>query len=641
MKQYTNLDIKNIMKIWLTLFLTIVLFVQNGYAQFQLNGDGLALGGNIYRLTLDDYNRAGSMWYKLDHDLTKPFSVTGQMLFGGRDEFGADGIAFVFQNGCLNAGTAGGGIGYSGMPGQSFAVEFDTYQNTAATGSFENHDPAFDHIAVEKMGNVDHGNATDNLFGPIQASAAKVNIEDSLWYDFKISYDPISHLFEVYFDNTLRVSMTYDIYANIFPGDPYVYWGFTSSTGGQYNYQAVYINQKLTTYALPDKAICPGGSVSVSLPPISRFSGRNIALGKATASSTMISNPSEAVDGNVASRWESIQGVDPQWMYVDLGSPHDIDSIKLDWETAYGLLYTIDVSPDASSWTTIFNQTNTTRLNGYSQPNLIDTIIVSASNVRYVRMYGTARATGYGYSIYEFQIYGKPKYVWSPNDGSISPDINSANPTFTPTATTTYTLIYPDFCTGAVTYNMTITVDFALPVELTSFNVLKAGNKAHLMWNTSLELNTSYFDIMKSIDGVNFFPIGRVAAAGNSHTSRNYYFDDADLPANGTVYYKLVTADLDGSTSNSQIRSLNLKEENIFLLNPVFDEETALVVPGETKSLQFTVVDAVGRVLLDEHHTNVTDPIYIGRTLPPTAGFYVVIVQTETLNKTFKIVKRK
>jgi beta-glucosidase len=25
---------------------------------------------------------------------------------------------------------------------------------------------------------------------------------------------------------------------------------------------------------------------------------------------------------------------------------------------------------------------------------------------RYVRMYGTARATGYGYSIWEFQVYG-------------------------------------------------------------------------------------------------------------------------------------------------------------------------------------------------------------------------------------------
>ncbi|MDB5256681.1 MAG: hypothetical protein JWM14_1376 [Chitinophagaceae bacterium] len=630
------------MKIWLTLILTIVLFIENGYAQqFQLNGDGLALGGNAYRLTLDDYNRAGSMWYKLDHDLNKPFSITGQLLFGGRDVFGADGIAFVFQNGCLNAGTAGGGIGYSAMPGKSFAVEFDTFENSAATGSFENHDPAYDHIAVEKMGNVDHANATDNLFGPVQASAAKANIEDSLWYDFTISYDPVSHLFQVYFDGTLRVSMTYDIYANIFAPDPYVYWGFTSSTGGQYNYQAVYINKNLTTYALPDKAICPGGSVSVSLPPISRFSGRNVALGKATLASSMISSPSEAVDGNVNSRWESIQAHDPEWMYVDLGSPHDIDSIKLDWETAYASLYHIDVSSDAVTWTTIYNETDPTRLSAYVQPNLIDTIIVSASNVRYVRMYGTARATPYGYSIHEFQIFGKPKYVWSPNDGSISPDINSANPTFTPAVTTTYSLVYPDFCTGAVIYNMTITVDCTLPLELTSFDVIKVGNKGHLTWTTSLEENTHHFTIMKSLDGINFTPLGRVAAAGNSHSLRNYYFDDTDLPASGTVYYQLVTTDIDGSSNNSPIRLLNLKEENLYISSPVFDEETSLILPGETKSLQLTVVDAVGRVLLEEYHTDVTSPVYFGKSLPPTVGFYVVIVQTETLNKTFKVVKRK
>jgi len=630
------------MKIWLTFILTIILFAGNSYAQqFQLNNDALALGGDIYRLTRNDYNLAGSMWYKLDHDLTKPFNISGQMLLGGRDEFGADGIAFVFQNGCLNAGTAGGGIGYSAMPGKSFAVEFDTYENSALTGSFENHDPAYDHIAVLKMGNVDHGNAADNLFGPVQAHPTKVNIEDSLWYNFQISYDPVTHLFQVFFDNSLRVSMTYDIYANIFAGDPYVYWGFTSSTGGQYNYQAVYINKNLTTYALPDKAICPGGSVSVSLPPLSRFSGRNVALGKATAASSMISNPLEAVDGNINSRWESIQGHDPEWMYVDLGSPHDIDSIKLIWENAYASLYSIDVSTDASSWSTIYNETDPTRLSAYAQPNLIDTIIVSASNVRYVRMYGTARATPYGYSIYEFQIYGKPKYVWSPNDGSITPDIYSANPTFAPTATTTYSLIYPDFCTGAVTYNMTITVDCALPVELTSFDAIKVSDKGHLTWTTSLELNTSHFNIMKSTDGINFVPIGRVLAAGNSHSSRSYYFDDSDLPTSGTVYYQLVTADLDGSSNNSPIRLLNLKEESAYILNPVFDEETALIIPGETKSLQLTVVDAVGRILLEEQHSHVSAPVYFGKSLPPTAGFYVVIVQTETLNKTFKVVKRK
>jgi hypothetical protein len=328
-------------------------------------------------------------------------------------------------------------------------------------------------------------------------------------------------------------------------------------------------------------------------------------------------------------------------MYVDLGSPHDIDSIKLNWETAYASLFHIDVSTDALSWTTIYTETDPNRLSAFVQPNLIDTIIVPATNVRYVRMYGTARATPYGYSIYEFQIFGKPKYVWSPNDGSISPDINSANPTFTPAATTTYSLVYPDFCTGAVIYNMTITVDCALPVELTSFDVIKIGNKGHLTWTTSMEEKTSHFTIMKSLDGKNFLPIGRVSAAGNSHSLRNYYFDDSNLPASGTVYYQLVTTDIDGSSENSPIRLLNLTEESIYISNPVFDDETSLILPGETTSLQLTVVDAVGRVLLEEHHTDVTSPIYFGKSLPPTAGFYVVIVQTETLNKTFKIVKRK
>jgi Bacterial lectin/F5/8 type C domain len=630
------------MKIWLTLILTIVLFVGNCYGQFQTNNDAAALGGDTYMLTPDDFNKAGSLWYKLQHDLTLPFNVQGRLYFGSNDG-GADGIAFVMQNNCLNAGTAGGGIGYAGMPGKSIAVEFDTYENTTpATGSFNNNDPAYDHVAVEKMGNVNHANVDSNLFGPIQAHPTKTNIEDNVWYDFQISYNPITHDLRVFFDNTLRFTYNYDILTNIFNGDPYIYWGFTSSTGGSKNYQAVYINKNLSTYTLTDAIICGGQTVSVTLPPLSRFYGKNIALSKTAVSAPgFISNASEAIDGNVNSRWESQQGIDPQWMYVDLGASYDLDSVIFHWEAAYAAQFELQVSTNATAWSTVYTETNTTRLSSYPATNLKDTVVATAANIRYVRMLGTARATGYGYSLWEFQIYAKPKYIWSPDDGSID-DIYSETPTFTPTATTTYTVLAPDPCSGAVAYNMTITVDCALPVELMSFEVIKIGNKGHVTWTTSLEENTSHFTVMRSLDGINFIPIGKTGAANQSHSLRSYYFDDLELPTNGSVYYQLTTTDLDGSSSNSMIRVLNIKEESAYISNTVFDEETSLVLLSETKSLQLTVVDALGRILSEEYHTNVTtSPIPFGKSLPPTAGFYVVIVQTETFNKTFTVVKRK
>src|SRR4030095_10226346 len=64
---------------------------------------------------------------------------------------------------------------------------------------------------------------------------------------------------------------------------------------------------------------------------------------------------------------------------------------------AYGSGYQIQVSNDTTTWTTIFT---TTTGNGGA-----DDLTVSGSG-RYVRLLGTARATQYGYSLFEFQVFG-------------------------------------------------------------------------------------------------------------------------------------------------------------------------------------------------------------------------------------------
>jgi hypothetical protein len=55
------------------------------------------------------------------------------------------------------------------------------------------------------------------------------------------------------------------------------------------------------------------------------------------------------------------------------------------------------VSNDGSTWTSIYSTT--------TSDGGVDDLTVSGSG-RYVRMYGTARGTAYGYSLFEFEIYG-------------------------------------------------------------------------------------------------------------------------------------------------------------------------------------------------------------------------------------------
>jgi len=124
----------------------------------------------------------------------------------------------------------------------------------------------------------------------------------------------------------------------------------------------------------------------------------NAAQGKpATASSTENAGApaSAAVDGNAGTRWSSAFS-DPQWLQVDLGSSATICQVVLTWETAYATAFQLQTSTDGSAWTNIYSTTTGT---GGTQ-----TLNVTGTG-RYVRLYGTARATGYGYSLWEFVVH--------------------------------------------------------------------------------------------------------------------------------------------------------------------------------------------------------------------------------------------
>jgi len=99
----------------------------------------------------------------------------------------------------------------------------------------------------------------------------------------------------------------------------------------------------------------------------------NVALsGTATASTEESGSlsASNAIDGSVDTRWASVFA-DPQWIRIDLGESYNISRVQLRWEAAFGSAYEIQVSDDATTWTTIFTESsgsggtdNITELNG-------------------------------------------------------------------------------------------------------------------------------------------------------------------------------------------------------------------------------------------------------------------------------------
>ncbi|MFC7529774.1 discoidin domain-containing protein [Actinoplanes sp. GCM10030250] len=104
----------------------------------------------------------------------------------------------------------------------------------------------------------------------------------------------------------------------------------------------------------------------------------------------------KAFDGNAGTRWSS-QFADPQWIRVDLGATATISQVVLQWEGAFAKAYQIQVSPDGNAWTSVHSTSN--------GAGGTETLTVSGTG-RYVRLYGTARSSGYGYSLWEFKVYG-------------------------------------------------------------------------------------------------------------------------------------------------------------------------------------------------------------------------------------------
>jgi chitodextrinase len=125
-----------------------------------------------------------------------------------------------------------------------------------------------------------------------------------------------------------------------------------------------------------------------------------LSANKPTATSSVEAETfggANAVDGDPTTRWASLEGVDPQWIAVDLGGAATISKVKINWEAAYASEYKIQTSSDGSAWST--KKTLTAQNGG------VDETAVTASG-RYVRIYGTKRGTSYGYSIFGLEVWG-------------------------------------------------------------------------------------------------------------------------------------------------------------------------------------------------------------------------------------------
>lgn len=182
------------------------------------------------------------------------------------------------------------------------------------------------------------------------------------------------------------------------------------------------------------------------------------------------------------------------------------------------------------------------------------------------------------------------------------------------------------------------TVSGVVPLRLLSFDAFKSDNKVKLNWKTDNEINTSHFDVERSVNGIDFKKIGTVTALNRSGINQ-YSFEDAN-PADGVNLYRLRQVDIDAKFEYSNtLKILFSSKLNITIYpNPVVDK-LKIQIPGSSLKWMSSIYDASGKLVYQKTNTAAGNLIEINIT-PMAKGNYVLVLNNGLETFTGKFLKQ-
>jgi hypothetical protein len=170
------------------------------------------------------------------------------------------------------------------------------------------------------------------------------------------------------------------------------------------------------------------------------------------------------------------------------------------------------------------------------------------------------------------------------------------------------------FCANFSKNSVSVTILAGpVPVRGLELTARKNGRKSQLTWTTEQEINTRYFNILRSEDGVQFSALpGRVNAAGNTQSARQYVYSD-DLPLNDRNFYRIEAVDADGAKaySNTAVLSYSSEGTPVFLYPNPANDLIRLNFTSAAGNMQVTILDSKGSRLLSRNQM-----VQEGRNLP-------------------------
>lgn len=186
---------------------------------------------------------------------------------------------------------------------------------------------------------------------------------------------------------------------------------------------------------------------------------------------------------------------------------------------------------------------------------------------------------------------------------------------------------------GTVDASIDDTANNLLPIELTYFKAYYNENNVTINWQTATEENNDYFNIERSINGINYETVGTVLGAGNSMIALNYSYTDNN-PINGVSYYRLKQTDYDGAYEVFSPVSVSYLNENDLKMgpNPAINEFN-IMMGGEMGAGTISLYSITGAMVKNIELSSNYTTIDISN-LP--AGNYMMVISANE-----KQIKRK
>ena len=133
---------------------------------------------------------------------------------------------------------------------------------------------------------------------------------------------------------------------------------------------------------------------------------------------------------------------------------------------------------------------------------------------------------------------------------------------------------------------------------------VKINDDHFVEWSTASEINTNYFEVQISQDGITYYTLGSVKACGNCNNTNFYLFP---IDQNFASYYRIKSVDFDGESSFSEIAvneinndalAVRIENNQLYLINgeqtqkiQLFSSEGKLILEKSLLRNEQTIID--------------------------------------------------